>query len=102
MKYFYEIHVCGKNGFSTVVISDIEYDAEANEDEIILLGYEQDRLEGEDCHYIDYIQELTEDEYNEHFNFNEYMCQNCGGGFRRSEMVFDEDNDCDLCTSCAK
>jgi hypothetical protein len=32
-----------------------------------------------------------------------YFCQNCGGGFKREEMVFgnDDDIDTDVCTSCA-
>jgi len=66
MKKYYEIHVTGKDSFSTSVVSDKELD----DDEIILLGYEQDKLEGDDCHYVDYIEELTFDEWNTHFNFN--------------------------------
>lgn len=31
---------------------------------------------------------------------NEYCCQNCGGGFKRDEMVFGDD--VDLCTDCAR
>lgn len=69
VKYYYEIHVTGKNGFSTCVISDTYLDDEANEDEIIMLGYQQDKLEGEDCHYIDYIQQISSDEYELHFKF---------------------------------
>lgn len=66
MEKYYEIHVTGKNGFSTSVISNKELD----DDEVVLLGYEQDKLEGDDCHYVDYVQELTFDEWNEWFNFN--------------------------------
>lgn len=66
LKYYYEVHVCGKNGFSTVVISNNKLD----DDEVVLLGYEQDKLEGEDCHHIDYIQELSFEEWDTHFNFN--------------------------------
>jgi hypothetical protein len=44
-------------------------DVDANDDEIILLGYAQDKLEGDDCHYVDYIEELTYDEYKEYFVF---------------------------------
>ena len=29
----------------------------------------------------------------------DYMCQNCGSGFTRSEMVFGDD--VDLCTTCS-
>lgn len=32
---------------------------------------------------------------------NEYCCQNCGGGFIREEMVFD-DNGEDLCVDCVQ
>jgi hypothetical protein len=66
MKKYYEIRVNGKNSFSTSVVSDKELD----DDEVILLGYEQDKLEGDDCYYIDYIKELTFEEWNNHFNFN--------------------------------
>ena len=31
-----------------------------------------------------------------------FCCSNCGGGFTRDEMVFDEDNDNDFCIDCAK
>lgn len=65
-KYYYEIHVTGKESFSTSVISEIELD----EEEVIMLGYEQDKLEGDDCHYVDYVQELTFEEWDTHFNFN--------------------------------
>ena len=41
---------------------------------------------------------LSEDEW-ERFE-NEYQCQNCGGGFIKEEMVFNEDND--LCIDCSK
>jgi len=61
---FYEIHVCGKNAFSTSIVSVGELD----DDDIIMLGYEQDKLEGDDCHHIDYINELTFDEWNTQFN----------------------------------
>lgn len=65
-KFYYEIHVVGKNGFSTSVSSETELD----DDDIIMLAYEQDKLEGEDCHHIDYIKELTFKEWDEQFNFN--------------------------------
>ncbi len=31
---------------------------------------------------------------------NDYCCQNCGGGFRRDEMVFGDDED--LCVDCVQ
>jgi len=64
--YFYEIHISGKNEFSTTVISSIELE----DDEVILLGYNQDKLVGDDCHFIDYIRQLDFDEWDTHFNFN--------------------------------
>jgi hypothetical protein len=29
-----------------------------------------------------------------------FVCSNCGGGFTRDEMVFDEDNENDFCIDC--
>jgi hypothetical protein len=31
-----------------------------------------------------------------------FCCTNCGGGFNRADMVFDEDNENDFCIDCAK
>lgn len=64
--YYYEIHVCGKNGFSTTVSSRDELD----DDEVVMLAYEEDKLHGDDCHHVDYVQELDYSEWNEQFNFN--------------------------------
>ena len=33
-------------------------------------------------------------------NSQRFMCTNCGGGFKRSEMVFDKNNDNDFCKGC--
>lgn len=63
--FFYEIHVVGKNGFSTSIITEFEMD----DDDIIIACYENDVLSGDDHLYIDYIQELSYDEWNTHFNF---------------------------------
>ena len=30
----------------------------------------------------------------------DYMCNNCGGGFTKEEMFFDDSNDHDVCTPC--
>ena len=65
-KFYYEIHVVGKNGFSTSIVSDIELD----EEEVIMKAYEDGKLHGNDCHNIDYVDELSFDEWNTHFNFN--------------------------------
>jgi hypothetical protein len=62
--FYYEIHVTGKESFSTTIISDVELD----DDDIIMKAYEEDKLEGDDCHYIDYINELSFDEWDKHFN----------------------------------
>jgi hypothetical protein len=45
---------------------------------------------------IGYLPEEEWDKYE-----NDYQCQNCGGGFTREEIVFD-DNGEDLCVDCAK
>jgi hypothetical protein len=42
---------------------------------------------------------LPEEEWEKYEN--EYCCQNCGGGFVREEMVFD-DNGEDLCIDCVQ
>jgi len=65
-KFYYEIHVTGKNGFSTSIITDCQMD----DDDIILAAYENDILSGDDFHYIDYIEELSFEDWDEHFNFN--------------------------------
>lgn len=41
-----------------------------DDDDVIMLAYEQDKLEGDDCHYVDYVQKLTFEEWDEWFNFN--------------------------------
>ena len=66
MNYYYEIHVVGKNGFSTAIITDIPMD----DDGVILAAYENDILHADDCHYVDYVNELSFKEWNENFNFN--------------------------------
>lgn len=42
---------------------------------------------------------LPEEEWEQYEN--DYQCQNCGGGFTREEIVFD-DNGEDLCVDCVK
>ena len=64
-KFYYEIHVTGKEGFSTSVISHIELD----DDDVVLKAYADDKLHDDDCHYVDYVKELTEQEWNEMFNY---------------------------------
>lgn len=41
---------------------------------------------------------LPEEEWDKYEN--EYMCDCCGGGFIKEEMIFGDDND--LCKDCAK
>lgn len=65
-KFYYEIHVTGKNGFSTSIVTDTEMD----DDEVILKAYEEDKLEGDDHYHIDYINQLSYEEWDEYFNFN--------------------------------
>lgn len=64
IRYYYEIHVTGKEGFSTSVVSKTPLD----ENEVILLAYKEDKLQGDDADYIDYVEELTSSEWNEMFN----------------------------------
>lgn len=66
LKTYYELHLVIDGGYSTTVITDFPMD----DDEIILKCYEDDILHGDDHLYIDYIQELSFEEWDEHFNFN--------------------------------
>ena len=66
LKFYYEIHITGKNGFSTTVISTDELD----DDEVILKAYADDILSGDDCHHVDYVQLLSYSDWDTHFNFN--------------------------------
>jgi len=63
MKYYYEIHVIGKNGFSTSIVSDREID----ENEIIKQAVKEDKIDRDDVHYVDYTNELDEEEWNTYF-----------------------------------
>lgn len=66
LKTYYEVHVKhGKEGYSFAVIMPYETD----EQPIIDMAIEQDLFNDEDDYlYIDYIDELTFDEWNTHFN----------------------------------
>jgi len=67
VKSYHEIHVKhGKEGYSFAVI--VPYDME--EQRIIDIAIEQDLFSEEDDNlYVDYVDELTFDEWNLHFNF---------------------------------
>ena len=65
-KFYYEVHVYGRNGLSTSIVSDFELD----EDERINLAVKQGRIDSEDVEYVDYTGELSFDEWDEHFNFD--------------------------------
>lgn len=65
-KFYYEIHVVGKNGFSTSIVVEEELD----DDDVIMKAYQEGKLEGDDCHYVDYVNQLSYEEWNEQFNFN--------------------------------
>ena len=41
-----------------------------------------------------------EEKIDEYENPKDYMCNNCGGGFCKEEMSFDDSNDHDVCTAC--
>ena len=64
--FCYEIHVTGKNSFSTSIVSIGELD----DSDVIMKAYELDKLEGDDCHHIDYIEQLSFEEWDTHFNFS--------------------------------
>jgi hypothetical protein len=70
---------------------------------------EEDELQVENEHGTVFgLEELSEDEIDVLiFSLTEteeplFMCSNCGGGFTRNEMVFDENNENDVCQDCAK
>ena len=64
MKYYYEFGVSGSCGFSACVVSDKPLD----EDEVVLKAYADDLMHDDDCHYVSYVEEIEEFEYNERFN----------------------------------
>ena len=48
MKKYYEVRV---KGVSITVVSDTELD----DDDVIMLAYEEGKLEGDDCHHVEFI-----------------------------------------------
>lgn len=67
MQYF-DIHVFHnrRDGFSVpVALADRSTDQSFDEDDIIELSVELGLLEGEDSHYVDTVDEITEEEYNQ-------------------------------------
>lgn len=67
MKKYYEIHVnIPKNGYSVAIVSDKELE----ETEIINQAINENKFEEcNDTDFIDYIGEISEEEYNTSFNF---------------------------------
>lgn len=65
VKFYYEIHVCGKQGFSTAIVSDVELD----HFERINKAFAMRKVNSDDLYYIDYTDELTFEEWDTHFNF---------------------------------
>jgi hypothetical protein len=65
--HFYEIHVTGRDSYSTWLCLEQEMD----DDDIIMEAINQDKISSEDIHHIDYIQSITFDEWDEWFNFND-------------------------------
>jgi len=72
------------------------------------LSYLSDIFYGGFKGYSDYTNAELEAEHLEVFETeisiitDGYMCSNCGGGFNKDEMVFDENNDNDFCKDCAE
>jgi hypothetical protein len=65
--YYYEIHVIGKNGFSTCLVTKNEYDIDIDSDSILEEAIENKLIDSDDYQYCDYIEELDEKEYEEMF-----------------------------------
>lgn len=66
MKYF-DLHVIGKHGFSVPLeIPDEEVAEIFNfEDDVINYALEHNRIDEEDVPYIDYVNEITSEEFEE-------------------------------------
>lgn len=64
--YYYDVHVnIPKNGYSVAVKSEVEL----TDDEAIELAKNQNKFEEvSDANYVDYVDELTEEEFETHFN----------------------------------
>lgn len=61
-KFYYQIGVADMN-------YGIESDKPLDDDEVILKAYEDDQLHGDDCHCVRYVEELTEEEYNQLYKY---------------------------------
>jgi hypothetical protein len=64
-KYYYDVHVfiSRKNGYSVPVC--IESKTPLNEDEVITKTIEQGKLDSDAAEMVDYIEEISKDEYND-------------------------------------
>lgn len=62
---YYEIHVCGDGSYSTSIKTKYPL---FSTDDIINLAVEKGILDYIDAAYVDYVEELTFDEWNTHFN----------------------------------
>jgi len=64
-KYFYDVHVfiSRKNGFSVPVT--FESETPLDDDEIIQETVNQGILDSDDAKMVDYVEEITEEEYND-------------------------------------
>jgi hypothetical protein len=61
---YFDVHVCGKNGFSTPVKIPFEKIEEGYEDQsIIQFAYEGGLIDVEDRDYVDEVREIEYDEY---------------------------------------
>lgn len=50
---------------------------------------------------IEFRAEMWDDMQDESESDERFICSNCGGGFKREQMIFNENNDNDFCKSCA-
>lgn len=111
-KYYYEIHVCGKEGFSTAIVSDTPLD----DRERITMAVKLGQIDSDDVDYVDYTDELSKEEYDESFadldlyedededgvdECTPVFCNNCGFEGVEDELVTltdlsDNDNDHDI------
>lgn len=63
LKFYYEVHVAGKDGFSVAFESEVELDHEQRIEQALKLG----KINEDDLSYVDYTDELLEIDYNTHF-----------------------------------
>lgn len=98
-KTYYDVHInIPKHGYSIGVVCPYPMD----DQRVIDFAFENDLFEEEgDELYVDTIEEIDFEVWDEHFNPDRFrfMCNNCGGGFSREEIITYDDED--LCIGCS-